>query len=446
MDPHDGARPTLPQRIAAAVALLALAGGLGYLTIMLGRRWDVLLLALTTLAVTVVALWFAVSRRGPARVVSAVVAVAALVGLVVVVVTTVDPRAVLVPVVLIVVSAAAARRALHAPTVRAPATEPPRHPVLFMNPRSGGGKVESYDLPARCRDLGIEAVILEPGDDLQRLAQEAVAGGADVLGMAGGDGSQAVVAGVARQHHVPFVVVPAGTRNHFALDLGLERTDPAAALDAFLDGVDRTVDLAEVNGRTFVNNASMGAYARVVQSDEYRDAKIRTALSVLPDVLGSDAAPMDLRYQRPDGEPATTAHLLLVSNNPYRLSPLLGAGTRDRLDSGVLGVLSLLIGGQQDSEQLARMRRQGRTGPLPGLQEWTAPELIVSSSAPVEVGVDGEALVLDPPLRFVILPGALVVRLPRSALERSDHLYRTSGVTALWRIATGAATEGTTSP
>ena len=194
-----------------------------------------------------------------------------------------------------------------------------------MNPRSGGGKVERFALEQLCRDRGIEPIVLGPGSDLLAIAEDAVQRGADVIGMAGGDGSQALVASVASRHGVPFVVVPAGTRNHFALDLGLDRADVVGALDAFDDGVERRIDLAELNGRVFVNNASMGLYARIVQSPEYRDAKIATASDILPDLIGPGAAPLDLRFTLPSGEEATSANLVLVSNNSYQLSHLRGA-------------------------------------------------------------------------------------------------------------------------
>ena len=116
--------------------------------------------------------------------------------------------------------------------------------------------------------------------------------------MAGGDGSQALIATVASRHGIPHVVVPAGTRNHFALDLGLDRDDVVGALDAFADAVERTIDLATVNGRVFVNNASLGLYAKIVQAPEYRDAKMRTAAAMLPDLLGPDAQPLDLQVHR----------------------------------------------------------------------------------------------------------------------------------------------------
>jgi diacylglycerol kinase family enzyme len=106
-----------------------------------------------------------------------------------------------------------------------------------MNPKSGGGKVERFNLVEEARRRGIEPVVLAPGDDLLQLAEQAVAGGADVIGMAGGDGSQALVATVATRHDVGFVCVPAGTRNHLAMDLGLDRADVAGALDAFGEAV-----------------------------------------------------------------------------------------------------------------------------------------------------------------------------------------------------------------
>src|ERR1700748_209442 len=100
-----------------------------------------------------------------------------------------------------------------------------------------------------------------------------VAGGADLLGVAGGDGTQALVADVAVEHGLPFLVISAGTRNHFALDLGLDRDDPSKCLDALIDGVELHVDLGVVNGRPFVNTVSFGAYAALVQSPEYRADK-----------------------------------------------------------------------------------------------------------------------------------------------------------------------------
>ena len=107
-------------------------------------------------------------------------------------------------------------------------TSRPAKSVLIVNPRSGGGKAARFDLVAQCRARGIDPILFEPGDDLTALATAAVRAGADALGMAGGDGSQAAVAAVAAEHDLPYVCVPAGTRNHFALDLGIDATTSSA--------------------------------------------------------------------------------------------------------------------------------------------------------------------------------------------------------------------------
>ena len=170
--------------------------------------------------------------------------------------------------------------------VALPGVSAPRNPVLFFNPRSGGGKAERFSLADEARARGIEPIELKPGDDLETLVRGAIDRGADALAMAGGDGSQAIVAAIAAERGLPYACVPAGTRNHFALDLGVDRDDVVGALDAFVDGGERTVDLAEVNGRVFVNNVSLGLYAEAVQREGYRDAKLRTLLDTVPDVLG----------------------------------------------------------------------------------------------------------------------------------------------------------------
>ncbi len=158
---------------------------------------------------------------------------------------------------------------------------PPRRPVLLINPRSGDGKAARAALADRARERGIEPVVLGPGDDLAALVASAVNSGADALGMAGGDGSLAPVAAAAAEHDLPFICLPAGTRNHFALDLGIARHDLIGALDAFTAGLERRIDMAEVNGRPFLNNVSLGIYGEAVRRSGYRDAKLRTMLDTV---------------------------------------------------------------------------------------------------------------------------------------------------------------------
>jgi diacylglycerol kinase family enzyme len=318
------------------------------------------------------------------------------------------------------------------------------HPVLIMNLKSGGGKAEHFKLAQECLVRGIEPTVLRPGDDLVQLAEDAISAGAEVIGMAGGDGSQAAVASVAARHGVPHVCVPAGTRNHFALDLGLDRDDVVGALEAFADGIEHRVDLAAVNGRTFVNNCSLGLYAAVVQSPQYRDAKLRTAADRLPDFLGPDATPLDLRFERPDGARFESAHLILVSNDPYQLAHPGGRGTRERLDLGVLGIVMVQVADAADARKFALLELAGQVQRFPGWQEWTALEFAVTSAGPVEVGVDGEALVLDPPLVFTSAPGALRVWLPKTAprlspAARAVRVLTRSTAADLVSVAAGAS-------
>jgi len=275
--------------------------------------------------------------------------------------------------------------------------EAPRRPVLFINPASGGGKAAHADLAERARERGIEPVILASGEDLEALVRSAVAAGSDALGMAGGDGSLAVVAAAASAHGMPFVCVPAGTRNHFALDLGVARHDLVGALDAFTDGLERSIDLADVNGRPFLNNVSLGIYGDAVQRAGYRDAKLRTLLQTAGEVLGPSAPPPPTLHVVDDlGRDHTRPVVVLVSNNPYAfdLPPL--AGTRPALDSGRLGIVVL----------------DAPPDPLHGPgRAWTAPSLELIAGEPVAAGLDGEAITLNPPLRFSIRPAALRVRI-----------------------------------
>ena len=193
--------------------------------------------------------------------------------------------------------------------------------------------------PSGRASKGIEAIILAPGQDLATLAGEAATAGADALGMAGGDGSLAVVAAVAAAHGILFVCVPAGTRNHFALDVGVDRHDLTGALDAFPGGVER-IDTAEVNGHMFLNNVSLGIYGDAVRSPAYRDAKVRTLLETAAEVMGPSAAELVLDLNDDLGREHRHPAIVLVSNNPGTWPPL-ARGTRPALDSGQLGIVVL---------------------------------------------------------------------------------------------------------
>jgi diacylglycerol kinase family enzyme len=268
--------------------------------------------------------------------------------------------------------------------------------VLFVNPRSGGGNAAQSGLTEQARNRGIEAIVLRSGDSLAALVERAVANGADTLGVAGGDGSLAVVAAAALAHSLPFVCVPAGTRNHFALDLGLDPQDLVGALDAFTDRIEHRIDVADVNGRIFLNNVSIGVYGDAVQQPTYRDAKARTLLETAVRLLGPGAPTPDLDLVDDRGHSHHDPAVVLISNNPYSLGPPRAPGTRASLNSGQLGVLVL--------DPPTRVSGGGHT--------WTATHLELTAADAIHAGIDGEAVVLTPPLRFAIRSRSLRVLLP----------------------------------
>jgi len=374
--------------------------------------------------------WYGLIRRGTPRV--AGLGLAAALVLTAVVIVIVDGGVAEFVVVALTASATvAATKAAFAVHVPLPGATDPANPVLFYNPKSGGGKAEQFKLADEARARGIKPIELTPGNDLGRLVRDAIAAGADALAMAGGDGSQAIVAAIAAEHGLPYACIPSGTRNHFALDLGVDRDDVVGALDAFVDGGERTVDLAEVNGRVFVNNVSLGLYAEAVQAEGYREAKLRTILDTLPDVLGPEGKGLDLRWTGPGGSEHSAGAAILVSNNRYRLGKGVGSGTRPKIDDGLLGIT--VVSGPTPGTR-------GRVAQRPW-REWSAPSFEVRSEGRIAAGIDGEAVVLDSPLRFRILPGVLRVRIARGhrgaspSMAIPEDLLGT--VRALFAIAAG---------
>jgi len=337
------------------------------------------------------------------------------------------------------------------PVTRSPHTgehraDRPSRAFLIMNPRSGGGKVAKFDLVAKAKALGATVALLDgPGYvDVAQLAKRAVADGADLLGVAGGDGTQALVAGIAADAGLPFLCISAGTRNHFAMDLGLDRDDPSTCLDALTEGIERRIDLGRIGSRIFVNNASFGVYAELVRSPAYRDDKRGTTLQMLPDLLASDGTHKLNAY-------AGTAMVegpqaILVSNNPYDTNDIAGLGRRDRLDTGRLGVIAVKVDNAAQAVSLMGVGRGGFRGVVPpgqhggtGLTVLESREITIDApTEEIPVGIDGETVLMPTPVRCSIEPKALKVVLPKdrpgSPAARSAFGWR-----KLARLAAGLA-------
>jgi diacylglycerol kinase family enzyme len=415
MHRSPGPAPTLSQRWLARLSFVLAGLAVAILVVFAGvRSFAILAVVLAGAVVALAAAYFFLARRGVVRWLSLAVVVLAPIAVLVANAVAGLLWVAILTVAVWVLAGVTARFAL-AGNRRTdwrmpeyPAQPSAAHPFFIMNPKSGGGKVGRFDLKRKAEGLGAEVFLMEgPQEvDVAAVAQDAVARGADLLGAAGGDGTQALVAGVAADHGIPFVVITAGTRNHFALDLGLDRDDPAASLDALTDGVELHVDLGVIGGQTFVNNASFGAYAEVVQTPEYRGDKMGTTLELLPDLLqGHDGARL---VARADGALIEAPQALLVANNPYGMGDVAGLGRRARLDGGVLSVIGVNI--DSAGQAVGLLRGANATG----LSVLTTREIEVTADAPeIPVGIDGEAVRLPTPVQCAIRPCALRVWVPR---------------------------------
>ncbi len=425
-------RPGAKQRVAAIAVLPLLLLVTAVLVLALYRNLPSMAIGLPGLAITVGAAWWIITETGLRRLLGGVGSALGA-GLIVaaLLVTYQRPEQfifrLLVVIGVLVLTMMMARYSVTRPVPVAAKGKGPHlfselaHPVLLCNPWSGGGKVESFGLVALAKELGVETVMLEPGLDLEELALDAVGRGADCLGMAGGDGSQAVVASVALKHGLPFVSVSAGTRNHFALDLGLDHDDPRACMSAFRDKVERRVDFATVNDRLFVNNVSLGIYATIVQSEDYRENKSEVSMAMAAELLGQQGDGFDLQYTTPDGQEIEDAFLIMVSNNPYVLGVKRDVSQRRQMDGGVLGVFAVSTRTAAQAAHLLTMSAIGLRKANPHWHEFTAEEFEVRSrSGAAFMGVDGEAFRSSTPLRFATHPGGLELYVPEGNLEAAE--------------------------
>ena len=273
-------------------------------------------------------------------------------------------------------------------------------PALIVNRWSGDGKAERFALADAARSAGIRVIMLERGDDITQLARDAIEAGADAIGAAGGDGSLGQVAGVAIERDVPFFCVPVGTRNHFALDLGLDRDNPLTALDAIRNGEEILIDYGLAGDRPFLNNVSFGVYAEAVHRDDYRGNKVGTITEVMREMRAGEDNGTAIRFTTHQGGQAERTAMTMVSNNPYVFSGAPDYGRRPRLDTGMLGISAAGEGTAADGTQGSAVRH------------WEADRLLLESDAPILAGLDGEALTFDETLELVIRPRGLRVLVP----------------------------------
>lgn len=400
-------------RLSAVLALASAAVAGALLLVGISKEFPEFIVALLPMVLIVWLAWRTITRRGKKRLISGVLLLLMIAALIVALAWARFDLRILFAIALAVIAtnifSSLALSWSHIPSDQHVVNRA-HHPVLIINNRSGGGAAQKVGLEAKAKQIGITVRVLGEDGDLAQIAQDAVAAGADCIGMAGGDGSLAVVAEVAMEHDLPFVCIPAGTRNHFAMDLGLNRSDLRSGLDAFGAASERRVDVGRVNDRLFLNNVSVGAYGQIVASSEYRDNKLGTTMSRIPDLVGPDAEALDLQFVDGDEAEHESAVVIHVSNNTYDFGPL-SLGGRASMSDGLLGIVALV---QPDSVT------------TPPLLRWEAANFDLNSSESIAAGVDGEYALLEPPLKFRIDPMALRLRVPKQVLGISPTAKRPS--------------------
>jgi diacylglycerol kinase family enzyme len=289
--------------------------------------------------------------------------------------------------------------------------------VLLVNPSSGDGSGPSADeLTAAAAEIGVHVIELGEDDDLTLVARSHAADALS-LGMAGGDGSLGCVAAEAIRGDIPFVCIPFGTRNHFALDLGLDRDDPIGSLDAYRDRRERTVDFMAVGDRVVLNNLTFGVYADVVHSEGYRDAKFSESTRITRELLRGDRESDHMEIIDPEGVAHEAPFALVIANNSYGTNlGRSGFGRRATLEGGVLEVSLVDADTGWDLASLLWAAAVSDTPDHDSFTQWTVQELdLATNQATIRAGIDGEAVTLEAPVQVRIVPGGLRLLVPTGA-------------------------------
>ena len=310
-----------------------------------------------------------------------------------------------------------------------------KKPYLILNPKSGNGRAIKAKTPHAAEKMGIKVLIMKKGENVEGLARKAVEDGADVLGISGGDGSIGTVAKVAIENDLPMVVLPGGTRCHFARDIGMLPKQINDALSSFY-GVERRIDVGKINDRVFMNNASFGVYADIVNNKEYRNNKITITRRVLRQILSGNKKPYDLSIDN-HGHKFNKAIMVLIGVNRYNTINLMELGQRPRLDEGVLQINVL---SKVTNQLIANVLRNAsinqieQTSSLEEFSQWETKKIEISGKGKkVVVGVDGECEEYSSPVNVEIMPKALRLFVPPEGMRsRPQKAFSRRGFKQLW--------------
>ncbi|TVS19106.1 MAG: sphingosine kinase [Planctomycetaceae bacterium] len=291
--------------------------------------------------------------------------------------------------------------------------------LVLLNTRAG---TASQDLADQVRKefvaMQAQAEVCETtGEELERLARGAAARDFDAVVAAGGDGTVSTIAAALAGTATPLGILPLGTWNHFARDLGLP-LDLTAAVRTIALGRPLEVDVARVNGRVFVNNASIGLYAHVVRRREVRRERLRsnkwlaTFFAVLR--VFRRFPSMRVRLEVQGGTALRTSPFVFVGNNQYEMH-LLAIGRRPRLDAGQL---TLYVANRSGRLGILRLALRGLLGRLEQARDFDYLHVqevrVESGKSRLLMAIDGELVRMAPPLHFEIWPQALTVLTPNT--------------------------------
>jgi YegS/Rv2252/BmrU family lipid kinase len=293
----------------------------------------------------------------------------------------------------------------------------PARALLFLN-RNAGAKLPEGDLDALQASLAandVEVVELSEGVDCAREVRERIGRGIRLFIAAGGDGTIHHVLQAVVNTDAQLAVLPLGTYNHFARDLGIP-LEWREALEVALEGQPRQVDTGRVNERFFVNNVSIGLYPELVAKREERGRdypRWKARLSAFYTTLRSYPH-VTLGIETEHRSEVVRTHVFMVSNNPYELERFGIEAPRSTLTGGRLSVYWLNHTSRWRLTRMVARYAAGRVRAIPGFRSFHTLRMRVSSSRPhLRVGIDGEVFSLPTPLVITAVPQSLTVKVPR---------------------------------
>ena len=301
-------------------------------------------------------------------------------------------------------------------------TNPKTRVAVVLNAGSGDGSAEQAAalLATLFSEVGYEFRIdlLKAGDDLPKAIDRAIADKVDIIVAGGGDGTVNSVVNAIAGHDITLGVLPLGTLNHFARDLGLPIAMEEAAR-VIVAGHTTQIDVGEVNGRLFVNNSSVGLYPRIVQLRErYRASGVEKWVVAAWATLRvtHQQKPLRMKIEAAGRDAVGMTPLVFIGNNEYRMAGF-DAGSRESLRGGKLALYVVKGSGRWQLLQLVWRILAGTATESGALAMATALDATIDVPfddrvTQLPVAVDGEVTTLDLPLRYAIRPGALRVIVP----------------------------------